>query len=75
MTFQIISERDTTLLVLENGKVKQYSKDLYNLTKIKRYNGERIISELVDKNSDDSISVQETFNKGIFNITYKNIMD
>lgn len=74
MTFQIISERDTTLLVLENGKVKQYSKDLYNLTKIKRYNGERIISELVDKNSDDSISVQETFNKGIFNITYKNII-
>lgn len=74
MTFQIISERDTTLLVLENGKVKQYSKDLYNMTKIKRYNGERIIDELVDKNSDDCINVQETFNKGIFNITYKNII-
>ena len=30
MTFQIISERETTLLVLENGKIKQLSKQLYN---------------------------------------------
>jgi hypothetical protein len=71
LTFQIISERDTTLLVLENGKVKQYSKDLYNITKLKRYNGGRIIDELMDKETDDSINVQETFTKGIFNITYR----
>ena len=74
MTLQIISERETTLLVLENGKIKQYSKDLYNMTKIKRYNGGRIIDELRDKDTDDSISVQETFNKGIFNVTYNNII-
>jgi len=72
MTFQIISERETTLLVLENGKIKQLSKDFYNLIKVKRFNGERIIQTFKDKDSDDEIEVQETFNKGIFNVKYKN---
>ena len=62
MTFQIISERETTLLVLENGKIKQLSKDLYNLIRVKRFNNERIIQTFNDINSDDEIEVQETFN-------------
>ena len=71
MTFQIISERETTLLVLENGKIKQLSKDFYNLIKVKRFNGERIIQTFKDKDTSDEIEVQETFNKGIFNVKYR----
>ncbi len=74
MTFQIISERETTLLVLENGKIKQLSKDLYNLIRVKRFNNERIIQTFNDINSDDEIEVQETFNKGIFNVKYKDVV-
>ena len=57
MTFQIISERETTLLVLENGKIKQLSKDLYNLIRVKRFNNERIIQTFNDINSDDVVNV------------------
>ena len=71
MTFQIISERETTLLVLENGRIKQLSKDFYNTIKVKRFNGDRIIQTFNDRDTDDSIYVQETFNTGIFNVTYK----
>lgn len=71
MTFQIISERETTLLVLENGRIKQLSKDFYNTIKVKRFNGDRIIQTFNDRDTNDSIYVQETFNTGIFNVTYK----
>ena len=74
MTFLIISESETTLLVLENGKNKQLSKDLYNLIRVKRFNNERIIQTFNDINSDDEIEVQETFNKGIFNVKYKDVV-
>lgn len=69
MTFQIIAERDNTLLVLENNKIKTYPNDFYNELKLKKFDGDRIILDMFSKEK-GIIKITETFNRGIFNVEY-----
>lgn len=69
MTFQIIAERDNTILVLENNKIKTYPNDFYNELKLKKFNGDRIILDMFSKEK-GIIKITETFNRGIFNVEY-----
>ena len=72
MTYQIIAERENSLLVYEDGKTKIYTNDTYNLLKFKEFNGERIILHTKSKLDDEitKIYVQETYDRGIFNVQY-----
>ena len=67
MTYQIIAERPNSLLIYENGKTKLYTSDIYNMLKFKQFNGERIILNTKDKKN-GKVFVQETYNRGIFNV-------
>ena len=69
MTYQIIAERPNSLLIYENGKTKLYTSDIYNMLKFKQFNGERIILNTKDKKN-GKVFVQETYNRGIFNVEY-----
>ena len=69
MTYQIIAERPNSLLIYENGKTKLYTADVYNMLKFKQFNGERIILNTKDKKN-GKVFVQETYDRGIFNVEY-----
>ena len=73
MVYQILAERPNTLLVFENNKLKTYSKDEYNMLKLKQFNGERIyhIAKPNDQSFGDEIEYHETFTRGVFNVKYK----
>ena len=71
--YQILAERPNTLLVFENNKLKTYSKDEYNMLKLKQFNGERIyhVAKPNDQSFGDEIEYHETYTKGVFNVKYK----
>ena len=66
MNPQIIAERDNTLILFDNGKVKTVPNTLYNQVKYRDYKGDRIFYKF-----DDDMYVQETFDNGIFNAFVK----
>ncbi len=69
MTYTIIAERDNTILVLENNKIKTYPNDFYNELKLKKFEGDRIILDMMSKEK-GIIKITETYNRGIFNVEY-----
>lgn len=64
----IDSDYNTLTIKTHDGQILLRNIDEYNLLKYQDYNGERIITDLAD-----GVNITETFNDGIFNVTYKDI--
>ena len=62
MNPKIIAERDSTLILFDNNKVKTVPNTPYNQVKYRDYKGERIFYQF-----NDDIYIQETYDNGIFN--------
>ena len=67
--YQIVAERENTILILDNGMIKSYPNDFYNELRLKTFNGERIILDIQSKQK-GTIHITETYNRGIFNVEY-----
>ena len=66
----VIEERDEILVIIDEGQVRTVPKSPYYLLKYKTFEGNRIFYKFTE-----SISVQETFDEGIFNCYYgKNLV-